>query len=169
MIEFQSLIQRIDKKGEKTGWTFVEITEEQAQKLKPANKKAFRVKGFLDKHPIAQVALIPMGDGSFILPLNQSMRKATKKKEGDKLSLKLQEDTSPILLDPDLVMCLEDDEQAQKHFDKLTRSHQNYFSKWIASAKTEETKSKRIAQALDALSKGWGYPEMIRANKKVKD
>lgn len=169
MIVFQSLIQRFDKKGEKTGWTFVEITAELAQKLKPENKKAFRVKGYLDKHAIAQVALIPMGDGSFILPLNQSMRKATRKKEGDKLSLKLEEDLSAILLDPDFVMCLEDDEAAQGHFKTLTRSHQNYFSKWIASAKTEETKSKRIAMSLNALSKGWGYPEMIRANKKVKD
>lgn len=169
MITFISLIERFDKKGEKTGWTFVEITDEYAQKLKPGNKKAFRVKGYLDKHAIAQVALIPMGDGSFILPLNHSMRKATRKKEGDKLSLSLEEDLSPILLDPDFVMCLEDDKAAQDHFKKLTKSHQNYFSKWIASAKTEETKSKRIAMSLNALSKGWGYPEMIRANKKTKD
>jgi len=34
----------------------------------PNNKKSFKVKGTLDSHTIKQTALIPMGDGSFILP-----------------------------------------------------------------------------------------------------
>ena len=34
-------------------------------------------------------------------------------------------------------------------------------SKWIASAKTEETKAKRIVMSVNALSKQMGYPEMI--------
>ena len=126
---------------------------------------AFRVKGLLDDFPIAQVALIPMGEGLFILPLNAGIRKGIRKKEGAMLFVKLEEDKSPILLDSDFTMCLEDDELANAFFKTLTKSHQQYFSKWIAGAKTEETKAKRIAMAVIALSKQMGYPEMIRANK----
>jgi hypothetical protein len=48
----------------------------------------------------------------------------------------------------------------------LPGSHRNYFSKWIDSAKTDATKTKRIAMAVNALSKKWGYPEMMRNSRK---
>ena len=51
-------------------------------------------------------------------------------------------------------------------FKTLSGSHQRYFSKWIDSARTEQTKSKRIAQSVNALAKKKGYPEMMRALKK---
>ncbi len=165
MVSFSTIIHRFDKKGEKTGWTYIEIPADIANNLKPKNKMSFRVKGLLDDFPIAQVALIPMGDGIFILPLNASIRKGIRKKEGAMLLVKLEEDKSPILLDSDFTMCLEDDELAKDFFKTLTKSHQQYFSKWIASAKTDETKAKRIAMTINALSKKMGYPEMIRANK----
>jgi len=165
MVSFSAIIHRFDKKGEKTGWTYIEIPSDIANSLKPKNKMSFRVKGLLDDFQIKQVALIPMGEGEFILPLNAGIRKGIRKKEGAMLLLKLEEDKSPILLDSDFTMCLEDDEIANDFFKTLTKSHQQYFSKWIASAKTEETKVKRIAMAVNALSKQLGYPEMIRANK----
>ncbi|MBL7884117.1 MAG: DUF1905 domain-containing protein [Bacteroidia bacterium] len=167
MITFTTIIYKFDTKGEKTGWTYIEIPADISQQLKPNNKKAYRVKGKLDDFSIAQVAVMPMGDGTFILPINATMRKGIHKKEGAMLLVNLEEDKSPIELDADFIMCLEDDEQACVFFKSLTKSHQQYFSKWIASAKTEETKAKRIAQSVNALSRSWGYPEMIRANKKT--
>jgi uncharacterized protein YdeI (YjbR/CyaY-like superfamily) len=50
-------------------------------------------------------------------------------------------------------------------FKKLVGAEQRYFSKWIDSAKTEETKAKRIAMMINAMLKGWRYGEMMRANK----
>lgn len=169
MESFSTIIHRFDKKGEKTGWTYIEIPADIANSLKPKNKMAFRVKGLLDDFPIAQVALIPMGEGVFILPLNASIRKGIRKKEGAMLLVKLEEDKSPLLLDSDFTACLEDDEGAEAYFKTLTKSHQQYFSKWIASANTEETKAKRIVMSVNALSKQMGYPEMIRANKVQKN
>jgi uncharacterized protein YdeI (YjbR/CyaY-like superfamily) len=61
--------------------------------------------------------------------------------------------------------CLADEPQALDFFDKLAKSHQRYFSNWIESAKTESTKTRRIAQAVNALSYGLGFSEMIRLNK----
>ena len=67
---------KFGKQGEKTGWTYIEIPADLAQKLKPGNKKEFKVKGKLDKYVITRVSLLPMGSGIFIMALNAEMRKA---------------------------------------------------------------------------------------------
>jgi hypothetical protein len=167
MITFSTTIQRFDKKGEKTGWTYIEISASQAQKLKPNTKVSFRVKGKLDEFEIQKTALIPMGDGKFILPINATIRKGIKKKQGDKLKVALEADEREIALSRDLITCLKDDPQAYTFFKSLTKGHQQYFSKWIESAKTAQTKTKRIVMAVVALAQKQGYPEMIRANKRM--
>ena len=65
-------------------------------------------------------------------------------------------------LNADFIDCLNDEPKAISFFNSLAKGHQNYFSKLIDSAKTVETKSKRIAMAVNALAKKMGYPEMIR-------
>ncbi len=75
MIEFKVVIEKFSKQGEKTGWTYIEVSAEIAQKLKPGNKKTFRVKGYLDDFYFEGIALLPMGGGNFIMPLNASHRK----------------------------------------------------------------------------------------------
>lgn len=167
MIRFTAPILKFDKQGEKTGWTYIEIPEELAQKLKPGNKKSFRVKGKLDNYAFKQMALLPMGGGDFILPLNAEMRKKIKKRFGATLEVRMEADDSPFEMSKDFMACLEDEPKALEYFKTLPGSHQKYFSKWIETAKTEPTKAKRIAQAVNALAKRWGFAEMVRAGKKV--
>lgn len=163
MIRFTAPILKFDKKGEKTGWTYIEISAAHAQQLKPGNKQSFRVKGNLDNFSFTQTALLPMGDGDFILPLNAAFRKAIRKREGASVAVMMEVDNTPLALSTDMLECLADEPKALAHFKSLPKSHQNYFSKWIESAKTEPTKAKRIAQAVSALAKGWGFAEMIRS------
>lgn len=167
MIQFKTTIYKFAKQGEKTGWTYIEISARQAKKLKPGTKVSFRVKGTLDSFKIKQIALIPMGEGNFIMPLNAAMRKATVKKLGDKLKVSLEADDSQFAFSEDFIACLQDDPVAHDFFQTLSGSHQKYFSKWIDSAKTSYTKTKRIVMAVTALSIKQGYPEMIRANKRL--
>jgi hypothetical protein len=164
-IKFKTTIQRFAKQGEKTGWSYFEISAKQAAQLKPGSKVSFRVKGTLDSHAIKQVSLLPMGNGGFIMPFNASMRKGTGKKAGDLLVVNLEVDEARFVLSPDLMACLKDEPASMKFFKSLSGSHQRYFSKWIESAKTSMTKAKRIAMALIAFSKQQGYPEMMRENK----
>ncbi len=82
MVQFTATIQRFAEQGEKTGWSYITIPSDIAEQLNPGIKKSFRVKGKLDLHIIEQQALLPMGDGSFILPLNASIRKAIHKNKG---------------------------------------------------------------------------------------
>ncbi|HYJ64643.1 MAG TPA: DUF1905 domain-containing protein [Parafilimonas sp.] len=82
MVKFTTTILKFNEQGEKTGWTYIEIPADIAQQIKPNNKKSFRVKGKLDNYAIKSIALLPMGNGNFIMPLNAAMRKATGKRKG---------------------------------------------------------------------------------------
>lgn len=163
MIQFTTNILQFDEQGEKTGWTYIKITSAIAQKLKPNNKKSFRVKGTLDDYPIESVALLPMGEGDFIMAVNATMRKGIKKRKGATLKVQLEIDEKPILPSADLMECLQDEPAALANFNKLPGSHQKYYTRWIESAKTEPTKAKRIAQAVNALSRSMNFGEAIRA------
>ncbi len=164
MIKFTTTILKFEKKAEKTGWTYIDIPATQAKKLKDS-KVTFRVKGSLDQYAFEKIALLPMGEGHFILPINATMRKNVGKREGEKLTVTLALDESKRILSPDLMACLEEDHQAMTFFKSLAPSHQQYFSNWIESAKTTQTKTKRIVMAVIGLSKKQDYGEMIRSNK----
>ena len=174
MVNYTTVILKFGTKGEKTGWTYIEVPADVAQKLKRGNKKyppervsraGFRVKGKLDTHSIKHVALLPMGGGNFIMPLNAAMRKAIGKRHGVMLRVQLEEDKSEFVFNADMMECLNDEPDAIKFFTTLTSSHQKYFSKWIDSAKTDSTKAKRIAQMVNAMLRGMGFPEMLRSLK----
>ncbi len=165
MVSFTTSIRQFGQQGEKTGWTYIDIPQDVAGKLKPGNRKSFRVKGKLDAHPIAQVALIPMGDGRFIIPLNAELRKVLGKRKGAMLDVSIEEDKKAISVSADLLLSLDDAPAARHNFAELPPSHQIYFSKWIESAKTVETKAKRIAMTVMAMEKKMSYSEMLRANR----
>lgn len=169
MISFIATIEKFGQQGEKTGWTYIIIPSNIALKLKPGNKRSFRVKGMLDDHPIARVALMPMGAGDFILALNASMRKGFRKNVGAKLSVQLEVDTKEITAPRDLIECLKDEPPAWKQYNAIALSHQRYFIQWIGSAKTETTKAKRIAQTVMALAAGKDYGAMLKSLKKQKE
>jgi hypothetical protein len=168
MVQFVATISKFDKQGEKTGWTYVEIPADLAQKLMPRNKKSFRVKGKLDNFKISGVALLPMGNGNFIMPLNAAMRKGTGKKHGAMLELSIEVDKKEYQLNKEFMECLADEPGAMEFFNTFSRSVKNYYSKWIESAKTESTRTRRIAAAINALSRKMDFGEMIRSMSKNK-
>jgi hypothetical protein len=141
MIHYKTIIKKFEQKGEKTGWTYIEIPHEIAQQLQPNCKKSFRVKGKFDDVVLDPISILPMGEGHFILPLNLSIRKQIKKQRGAEVSIELAFEPNEYKLNEDFIDCLNDEPKAFKHFNTLTKSHQNYFSKWIESTKTIETKT----------------------------
>ncbi len=169
MVSFTATLLKFASQGEKTGWTYIDVPEKIAVQLKPGNKKSFRVKGKLDSYAIKAVALLPMGGGSFIMPVNATMRKAIGKKQGAKVAVQLAVDDKPLPVSADLMECLADEPTAMAFFKTLPKSVQNYFSKWVEGAKTEPTKAKRIAQAVSAMARSMSFSEMLRALKQEKD
>ena len=114
MVQFTTTIKQFDKQGEKTGWTYIEIPSDIAEKLMPGNRKGFYVKGKLDSFPIKGIALLPMGAGNFILTLNADLRRNIRKKKGAMLNVKLQVDREGYKLNEDFIACLNDDPAAKK-------------------------------------------------------
>jgi hypothetical protein len=166
MVEFEAEIIKYQKNGEKTGWTYVELLHEVAEQIKPKTKTTYRVKGRLDALTISQVALVPIGEGNFILPLNAEMRKKIKKQVGDKLKVGLEAETEELAISADLLASLELEPTALALFNSYPKGHQRYYSNWVESAKTYETKSKRIYMCIYGLSHQMDYGQMIRHFKK---
>jgi hypothetical protein len=162
MITFKATIKKFGAMGEKTGWSYIEVSAAQSNKIKADYKRSYKVKGKLDKVAVAGLAMIPMGKGAFIIPLKTDLRKKLGKEKGAQLAVQLEEDTKQYQLDKELVLCLEEEPLAHEKFFKLPMSHRNYYSKWIESAKTTNTKVKRIGLVLNAMINDWTYPEMLR-------
>jgi len=166
MIEFTASIKKFEKNAEKTGWTYIDVEADLASAIMPDHKKAFRVRGYLDDHYFEGTSLLPSGGGNYIMAINAAMRKATRKKHGATIRVRLEYDAAPLLPPQELMECLSDEPVALAHFQKLTKGHQNYFTKWINEARTDFTRTKRLAMAVNALSRGLDFGEMLRSHKK---
>jgi len=164
MVQFTSVIEQAEEMGEKTGWSYIIVPPDITAQLKPGFKRSFRVKGKLDDHPIRQQALLPIGNGVFMMPLNAGLRKAIRKNKGARLRIKLEEDQSPLKVSEELLECLADSPKAETKFKALPLSHQMYYSKWIESAKTIPTRAKRIGMTIIAMEKNLTFGEMLRLN-----
>ena len=169
MIRFSTVILQFGEMGEKTGWHYITITAKQAKQLKHDSKKSFRVKGKIDDFEISGIALMPMGDGSFIMALNATVRKGIKKRKGATIQVEIEKDETVFSVSSEFMECLKDEPKALAHFNQMPKSHQKYYDNWINSAKAEATKAKRIAQAVTALSRKMHYGEMVRSLKEDRD
>ena len=167
MIALETIIHQFAEKGEKTGWIYIDVPQIIASELKPDCKVSFRVKGRIDDTLFNGIALAPMGDGDFILPLKKELQKQIGKRKGATVKLEIEEDKDFKLEMPeDLNICLIDLEGSMEQFKSMPKSYQNYYFNWINAAKTDTTRVKRIAQTVDAMQKKMDFGEMIFYNKK---
>ena len=142
MLQFKTTIHQFAQQGEKTGWSYIEIPVDIAQKLKPGNKRYFRVKGKLDNYSIKSVALIPMGGGKFIMALNKTMRKGLGKGKGAMLKVQLEVDTKAYQLNKDLVECLNDDPKAMDFFKNSCEVSSELFQQMDRRRQNRSNKNK---------------------------
>ncbi len=167
MVQFNTMILKFGEMGEKTGWRYIEVPADIAQQLKPGNKKSFRVKGSIDNYQFGGFALMPMGDGKFIMALKLAVRKAIHKEAGAMVAISLEVDTGfKVEMPADLQECFDFDPEAQEQFNSMPMSHRNYFIKWITDAKTDETRAKRIVNTVNAMLRKWSFNVMIREMRK---
>jgi hypothetical protein len=155
MVEFTTIILKFGDQGEKTGWRYI-------------SKKSFRVRGMLDALGVTGMALMPMGDGDFIMALKADVRKAIHKNEGAMVKVVIEEDVDyKVGVPDDLQECLDEDPEALTFFMSLAQSHRDYFVKWIEGAKTQPTRVKRVVNTVNAMARRMDYGQMIRSlNKK---
>lgn len=158
-------MQKFSSNGEKTGWTFIDIPDDIVAKFKLKDRRGFRVKGLIDDVKIAKLSTFPVRGGGFIIAINAELRKKLGKKEGAMVSVKIALDTSEAIQSQELLDCLAEDPVAQKAFNALLKSHQNYHHRYVATAKGADTRAGRIINVINAMHKGQNFGEMIRSLK----
>lgn len=67
----------------------------------------------------------------------------------------------PVVVPPEFAAALARHDGATAAFDAFSASHRREYCEWIAEAKRDETKAKRVAQAIEMLAEGkarnWKY------------
>jgi uncharacterized protein YdeI (YjbR/CyaY-like superfamily) len=75
-----------------------------------------------------------------------------------------------VVVPKELTAALSKNKKAKLAFDNFSPSHRREYSEWIAEAKTETTRDKRIATAIEWLSEGksrnWKYERPTAAKEK---
>lgn len=148
MISRIGLLKKFPGKG---GWTYVETPE-----VSPDPKAPFGwvvVSGEIDNYSLNKVKLLPMGGGKLFLPVKAEIRKIIRKQAGDQVLLKLRIDHTPATIPEELKACFENEPvKVYENFLQLPESRKHVYLKHIYSAKTDETKIKRIVDMLDELA-----------------
>lgn len=62
----------------------------------------------------------------------------------------------PLVIPPELTAALKKNRKALAVFEAFPPSHKREYAEWIAEAKREETKAKRLAQAVEMIAEGKG-------------
>lgn len=133
------LLQKFPGKG---GWTYAEVPE--PADVSRANFGWVKVKGTIDDYELSDYSLAPMKGGKLFLPVKTEIRKKIKKQAGDYVQVLLYRDYSTFIIPDELIDCLLLEEVAYDKFNKLSKSDQRQYVKWIYSAKREETRVERI-------------------------
>jgi hypothetical protein len=80
--------------------------------------------------------------------------------QGDEVELVIERDDAPREVDVPaaLASALEEDPEAKGVFDSLAFTHRKEYAQWIAEAKREETRARRVERALAMLREGVKHP-----------
>ena len=92
----------------------------------------------------------------YYLPLNRHNRQGAGVAAGDRIEVTVDADPEPrrVEVPPDLAAALQESDAARTNFEGMSFSHQREYVEWIAEAKREETRERRVASAVERLSKG---------------
>ncbi len=94
--------------------------------------------------------------GEFMVGFSKEVREGAAVKAGDTITLELKLDSEPrtVEIPPALAEALDGDPGAKTTFQGLAFTHRKEFARWIDEAKREETRERRVAQALDMIRTG---------------
>ena len=142
LVNKKYLLEKYPGKG---GWTYAVIPGIERKGA------TVRVMGTIDGYEISKYHLMSMGDGNLFLPVRAEIRTKIGKQAGDHVHVVLYPDTEPLEIPGEFLLCLEDEPQASTFFYSLSESEQKYYVQWIYAAKREETRTNRLAVAINRL------------------
>ncbi len=126
----------------------LEIVEALGSSKKPA--VSVTINGYTYRSTVAVYG------GQFMLPVSAEVRQAAGIAAGDEIEVSLALDTEPrtVTVPPDLAAALDGDAAARAAFDGLSYSNKRAIVMSIEGAKTDETRQRRLAKAIENLRQG---------------
>lgn len=94
--------------------------------------------------------------GEFLVGLNREVRSGAGVEAGQTVDVVLELDDQPreVQVPAALAAALDGDPSAKAAFDALAFTHRKEFARWIEEAKREDTRERRVAQALEMIRSG---------------
>jgi hypothetical protein len=94
--------------------------------------------------------------GEFLLGLSRKVREAAGAAAGDAVEVTLVLDAAPREVDVPaaLAAALDRDPETRRAFDALAFTHRKEYARWVDEAKRDETRERRIGQALEMIRAG---------------
>jgi hypothetical protein len=94
--------------------------------------------------------------GEFLVGLSKEVRNGAGVQAGDDVEVIIELDTAPreVEVPAALAAGLASDAQGKASFDSMAFTHRKEYARWIAEAKTDETRQRRVQQALEMLRAG---------------
>jgi hypothetical protein len=116
------------------------------------------VRGTINGHPFRST--VAVYGGRSYLPVRKALREAAGVAAGDPVVIELEADAQPRTVDPppDLAAALAAAPEARAAFEGLSFTHQREYAEWVAEAKREATRRRRVAQAVEMLRDGRRHP-----------
>jgi hypothetical protein len=105
------------------------------------------VNGYMWRTSVARMG------GEFLVGLSKDVRAHAGVAAGDTVTLELRLDTEPrtVEVPPALAKALDSDPEAKTTFEGLAFTHRKEFVRWIEEAKRDDTRTRRVTQALDMI------------------
>ncbi len=94
--------------------------------------------------------------GEFLVGLSREVREGAGVAAGDAVEVALELDTAPreVEVPPALAGAFAKDSVAKTAFDGLAYTHRKEYARWIEEAKREDTRQRRVEQAMTMLKAG---------------
>ena len=98
--------------------------------------------------------------GETMLGLTNAFRASAGIAEGDEVEIVMERDDAPreVEVPPALQAALDGDAVARAAYEKLSFTHRREYADWIAQAKQEKTRSRRLGRAIEMLRDGVKTP-----------
>jgi len=118
-------------------------------------RKRVPVKATINGKPY-RGTLVRLGEPCHILIVLKEIRAKIGKDFGDEVEVTLEEDTAPRVVEvpADFQQALDQQPQAKAAFEKMSYTHRKEYVNAILEAKRNETRRKRITQAIEMLGNG---------------
>jgi hypothetical protein len=94
--------------------------------------------------------------GEFLLGLSREVRHGAGVEAGDLVDVAVELDAAPrdVEVPEALAEALAADPKAKANFDAMAFTHRKEYARWVADAKREETRQRRVRQALEMIRSG---------------